>query len=69
MWDTMTETNQKLINEARELFALMVREEDRDARVDLKIEINDICLRGKFDYINSVSIPMTAIMNAAAKKC
>jgi hypothetical protein len=63
----MNEINQTLIDEARSLFAIMVREADRDKRVDLKIEINDICLRGKFDYLNSVCIPMTAIMKGAAK--
>ncbi len=63
----MNEINQKLIDEAQKLFALMVNETDRDKRVDLKIEINDLCLRGKFDYFNSVYTPMVASMNLAQK--
>lgn len=58
----MNEINQKLVDEAQRLFSIMVKEEDRDKRVDLKIEINDICLRGKFDYLNSVYMPMVASM-------
>ena len=65
----MNEMNQKLIDEACELFILMIHEEDRDKRVNLKIEINDICLRGKFDYFNSVYTPMVASMKAANGKC
>jgi hypothetical protein len=61
----MIEADQKLIDQARELFALMVREVDRDKRMDLKIEINDICLRGKFDYQHSVYKPMVASMKKA----
>jgi hypothetical protein len=50
--------DQKLVDEARGLFAQMVRETDKEKRVDLKIEINDICLRGKFDYDSWVYSPM-----------
>lgn len=63
MGDKMKEPNQDLITEARELFALMVREGDIEERMNLKIEINDICLRGKFDYLTSVYTPMVASMN------
>ena len=63
----MNEVDQKLIDEAQGLFMLMVREEDRDKRVDLKIEINDICLRGKFDYFNSVYMPMVATIKGKVK--
>jgi hypothetical protein len=65
----MNEINQKLADEARRLFVLMVKEEDRDKRVDLKIEINDICLRGKFDYFNSVYTPSVASMKLDRCKC
>jgi hypothetical protein len=61
---TMIETDNELVGAARDLFALMIREKDRDKRVDLKIEINSMCLKGKFDYHNSVYAPMVAIMEA-----
>lgn len=61
----MNAPNQKLIDEARKLFIMMVHEEDKDKRVDLKIEINAICLKGKFDYISSVYAPMLASMKGA----
>ena len=64
----MAVINQKLVDEACELFVVMVHETDRDKRVDMKIEINDMCLRGKFDYQTLVYTPMVASMNAA-KKC
>jgi hypothetical protein len=61
----MNVINQKLIDEARELFATMVHEQDRDKRVDIKIDINDLCLRGKFDYLTAVYTPMVTSMRAA----
>ena len=60
----MIETNQELIAAARDLFAVMICENDRDKRIDMKIEINSMCLKGKFDYHNSVYAPMVAIMEA-----
>lgn len=60
----MNDINQKLIDEARELFATMVHEQDREKRMDIKIEINDLCLRGKFDYLTAVYTPMVASMKA-----
>ena len=65
----MNEINQELVDDARELFIMMIHEGDRDKRVNLKIEINDICLRGKFDYFNSVYAPMIESMKAANGKC
>ncbi len=63
------EINQKLVDDARGLFIKMVHEGDRDKRVNLKIEINDICLKGKFDYFNSVYLPMVESMKSANGKC
>lgn len=60
----MNVMDQKLVDEARDLFKLMINEGDRDRRIDLKIEINDMCLRGKFDYINSVYGPMVTSMKS-----
>jgi len=65
----VTEIDPRLIDEASKLFVIMVNEKDRDKRVDLKIEINDICLRGKFDYFNSIYTPMIASMRLARDKC
>jgi hypothetical protein len=56
------EIDKKLVEEARGLFARMIQERDKDKRIDLKIEINDICLRGKFDYMNQVYQPMVKSM-------
>jgi hypothetical protein len=63
----MNEINQKLVDEACVLFTQMVAEGDRDKRMDLKIEINAICLKGKFDYHQHVYSPMAASLKAA--KC
>jgi len=64
----MNEVNQALIDEACRLFMVMISEEDRDKRIDLKIEINAICQRGRFDYHNSVYQPMVASMKVANSK-
>ena len=64
----MDRMNQKLLKEARALFMNMVEEGDADKRRDLKIEINDLCLKGKFDYTQFVYRPMAAAIKGAVGK-
>jgi len=54
----LSEANQKLLDTAKNLFAIMVREEDRDKRREMKIEIDYLCTIGKFDYAYFVYKPM-----------
>ncbi|MBN2517832.1 MAG: hypothetical protein JXB14_03225 [Candidatus Altiarchaeota archaeon] len=63
----MDNINQKLLGEARTLFVAMVNETDVDKRKDIKIEINDLCFRGKFDYNRFVYHPMVVAKNAVGK--
>lgn len=64
----MNKVNQKLLGEAKELFATMVGEEDRDKRREIKIDIDYLCLKGKFDYTTFVYGPMVLALKKAVEK-
>ncbi|MBN2518259.1 MAG: hypothetical protein JXB14_05420 [Candidatus Altiarchaeota archaeon] len=63
----MNTINQKLLKEAKELFTKMIQEKDVYKRKEIKIEIYDRCLRGKFDYFTFVYRPMVLALKGASK--